>query len=97
MLLTAHLYPTPEILKVYADGNDKQDFGAWKMNIEWRINFISSNSQEKISFDMEIFHTEQMRLVHNVSGRNFPLNSMQSDKSMSPHKTFDLNIYLFIC
>uniref|UniRef100_A0AAR2JB59 LIF receptor subunit alpha b n=1 Tax=Pygocentrus nattereri TaxID=42514 RepID=A0AAR2JB59_PYGNA len=56
--------PVPEIVRVYSDGNDIHDFGVWKMNVEWRDNFPVGNKPEPVTYDVEIFHTEQMRLVH---------------------------------
>ncbi|XP_066531660.1 leukemia inhibitory factor receptor-like isoform X2 [Hoplias malabaricus] len=37
----------------------------WKLIVGWRNNFTNSSRHEQITYDMEIFHTEQMRLVHN--------------------------------
>uniref|UniRef100_A0A3B4CHF9 LIF receptor subunit alpha b n=1 Tax=Pygocentrus nattereri TaxID=42514 RepID=A0A3B4CHF9_PYGNA len=64
ILLTALPLPVPEIVRVYSDGNDIHDFGVWKMNVEWRDNFPVGNKPEPVTYDVEIFHTEQMRLVH---------------------------------
>ncbi|KAL6469926.1 hypothetical protein MHYP_G00210450 [Metynnis hypsauchen] len=57
--------PVPEIVRVYSDANDTRDFGVWKMNVEWRDNFPNDIKPEPVTYDVEIFHTEQMRLVHN--------------------------------
>ncbi|XP_072518005.1 LIF receptor subunit alpha b [Salminus brasiliensis] len=57
-----HNLPVPEIVRVYSNAST---FGDWKMNTEWRDNFLNSNKPEKVTYDLEIFHTEQMRLVHN--------------------------------
>uniref|UniRef100_A0A3B4CJG0 LIF receptor subunit alpha b n=1 Tax=Pygocentrus nattereri TaxID=42514 RepID=A0A3B4CJG0_PYGNA len=64
ILLTALPLPVPEIVRVYSDGSDIYDFGVWKMNVEWRDNFPNGNKPEPVTYDAEIFHTEQMQLVH---------------------------------
>lgn len=67
ILFTALPLTTPELLKVYAD-EDLTDLGVWKMNIEWEDGFSNSITPDKVTYDIKIFHTEQMKLVHNVSG-----------------------------
>ncbi|XP_036443969.1 leukemia inhibitory factor receptor-like isoform X1 [Colossoma macropomum] len=57
--------PVPEIVRVYSDASDTRGFGVWKMNLEWRDNFTNGNKPEPVTYDVEIFYHEQMRLVHN--------------------------------
>ncbi|KAK3523885.1 hypothetical protein QTP70_015714, partial [Hemibagrus guttatus] len=40
-------------------------FGVWKMNIEWRDGFPNSIKPDKVTYDIEIFYTEEKELVHN--------------------------------
>ncbi|MCJ8740938.1 hypothetical protein PDJAM_G00064980 [Pangasius djambal] len=54
----------PEEVKVYTD-DDVKDFGVWKMNIEWQDGFTNSITPDKVTYDIKIFYTEQMKLVHN--------------------------------
>uniref|UniRef100_A0A4W4E3H4 LIF receptor subunit alpha b n=1 Tax=Electrophorus electricus TaxID=8005 RepID=A0A4W4E3H4_ELEEL len=63
--LDGHPLSVPEIVRIYKGESDTNNFGVWKMNIEWRDNFSNSNKPENVAYDMEIFHTEQMTLVHN--------------------------------
>lgn len=66
ILLTAQPLNAPKELEVYAEGGFN-DFGVWKMNIEWKGDFTNSITADKVTYDIKIFYTEQMKLVHNVS------------------------------
>ncbi|XP_058271547.1 LIF receptor subunit alpha b isoform X2 [Hemibagrus wyckioides] len=59
MLLT-----TPKELNVSAEGG-MENFGVSKMNIEWKDGFPNSIKPDKVTYDIEIFYTEQQKLVHN--------------------------------
>lgn len=67
ILLTAQPLTAPEELEVYPDG-DLNGSAFWKMNIEWKGGFTNSITPDKVTYDIRIFYTEQMELVHNVSG-----------------------------
>lgn len=43
------------------------DCGAWVLSVTWRDKFAENNESEKVSYDIEVLRTEQMRTVHNVS------------------------------
>lgn len=66
ILLTAQPLNAPKELEVYPEGG-YNDFGVWKMNIEWKGDFTNSITADKVTYDIKIFYTEQMKLVHNVS------------------------------
>ncbi|KAG9265554.1 leukemia inhibitory factor receptor-like [Astyanax mexicanus] len=53
-----HLLPVHEIVQVNESGD-------WKIQIKWKDHFTNTSRPEKITYDVEIFYTEQMRLVHN--------------------------------
>ncbi|XP_076836794.1 LIF receptor subunit alpha b isoform X2 [Brachyhypopomus gauderio] len=59
-----HPLAVPEVVRIYKGESDPDNFGVWKMNIEWRANFTNSYKPEKVAYDVEIFHTERMTLVH---------------------------------
>ncbi|XP_059382263.1 leukemia inhibitory factor receptor-like isoform X2 [Carassius carassius] len=40
------------------------DCGAWVLKVAWRDKFAEKNESEKVSYDIEVIHTEQMRTVH---------------------------------
>lgn len=64
--LTAQALPVPEgvnVSKGYLD-----NLGVWKMNIEWKDGFANSLTPETVTYDVKILYTEQMKVVHNVSG-----------------------------
>ncbi|XP_026797254.3 LIF receptor subunit alpha b [Pangasianodon hypophthalmus] len=62
--LNAQPLSAPEEVKVYTEDGVK-DFGAWEMNIEWKDGFTNSITPDKVTYDIKIFYTEQMKLVHN--------------------------------
>ncbi len=41
--------------------------GAWVLHVTWKDTFAKNNESEKVSYDIEVLRTEQMRTVHNVS------------------------------
>lgn len=92
ILLTAQPLNAPKELEVYPEGG-LNDFGVWKMNIEWKGDFTNSITADKVTYDINIFYTEQMKLVHNVSRCLY--NSyflLISEKSLFP-QFFFLNKY----
>ncbi|XP_062867413.1 LIF receptor subunit alpha b isoform X2 [Trichomycterus rosablanca] len=65
----------PEILRVYTEDSD--DLGSWTMRVEWRDGSTDSDGPQKVTHDVQIFHTEQMRLVHNETIEVFETNLYQ--------------------
>ncbi|KAK7143448.1 hypothetical protein R3I93_014568 [Phoxinus phoxinus] len=61
-------------VNVYAE-TDIPDNGAWVLNVEWRDEFAENNESRKVSYDVQVFHTEQMSLVHNETVRVTPDNT----------------------
>lgn len=55
----------PEILRVYRE-DDVHDLGVWTMSIEWRTGSTERARAQTTMYDIQIFHTEQMRLIHEV-------------------------------
>jgi len=51
---------------VYAE-TDTYDYGAWVLNVEWRDGFAENNESVEVSYEVQVYHTEKMNLVHNVS------------------------------
>lgn len=66
-LLTAQQLAAPKEVDVYTE-DDLYDFGVWKMTIEWKDGFTNQIIQDTVTYDINILYTEQMKLVHNVSG-----------------------------
>ncbi|TTK94551.1 Leukemia inhibitory factor receptor [Bagarius yarrelli] len=58
--LIAQKLTTPEELRVYSD----EDSGVWRLNVEWKDGFPNSITPEKVTYDIQIFYTEQQKLVH---------------------------------
>jgi len=50
---------------VYAE-TDTDDYGAWVLNVEWRDGFAENNESVEV-YEVQVYHTEKMNLVHNVS------------------------------
>lgn len=65
---TGHPAPIEEV-KVYSEESycALSDCGAWVLNVTWRDKFAENNEFKKVSYDIEVLRTEQMRTVHNVS------------------------------
>ncbi|XP_016365738.1 leukemia inhibitory factor receptor-like isoform X1 [Sinocyclocheilus rhinocerous] len=58
-------HPVPiEEVKVYSEETASSDCGAWVLNVTWRDKFAENNESEKVSYDIEVLRTEQMRTVH---------------------------------
>ncbi|XP_051532876.1 LIF receptor subunit alpha b [Myxocyprinus asiaticus] len=55
--------PVKEVT-VYPEKSDKFDKGEWVLNVTWRDEFAEKNQSEKLTYDIEVLHTEQMRTVH---------------------------------
>ncbi|ROL47551.1 Leukemia inhibitory factor receptor [Anabarilius grahami] len=56
--------PIKEV-EVYVEKTNTSDYGAWVLNVEWRDELKAGNNESrKVSYDMEVLHTEQMRTVH---------------------------------
>lgn len=66
-LLTAQRLAAPKDVDVYTE-DDLHDLGVWKMTIEWKDGFTNQIIQDTVTYDINILYTEQMKLVHNVSG-----------------------------
>uniref|UniRef100_A0A671M1L7 Coiled-coil domain-containing protein 61-like n=1 Tax=Sinocyclocheilus anshuiensis TaxID=1608454 RepID=A0A671M1L7_9TELE len=58
-----HPVPIKEV-KVYAEETDTSNNGAWVLNVAWRDEFAENYEFEKISYDIEVLHTEEMKTVH---------------------------------
>lgn len=56
---------------MYAE-TDTPDDGTWVLNVEWRDELSENNESREVSYEVQVFHTEQMRPVHNVS-RSFEI------------------------
>lgn len=67
---TGHHLPPVKDVTVYAEETDISSGGAWVLNVEWRDEFVEITKPEKLTFDIEVFHTEKMIGVHNVSDFN---------------------------
>ncbi|XP_066502120.1 LIF receptor subunit alpha b [Hoplias malabaricus] len=81
---TGNPLPVPEIVNVYNDIGDPFKT-IWKMNVKWKNNFINSSLNEQVTYDIQIFYTEQMRLVHNETIQVKPdLNGTHSWSWTSP-------------
>ncbi|KAM9450361.1 LIF receptor subunit alpha b isoform 1-T1 [Clarias gariepinus] len=53
----------PEQLTVYRDV-DVDDLGVNILNVEWKHGFTNSIRPDKVTYDIRIFYTQQMKLVH---------------------------------
>ncbi|XP_051732732.1 LIF receptor subunit alpha b isoform X2 [Ctenopharyngodon idella] len=70
-----HSLPIKEV-KVYAEKTDTSDFGEWVLNVEWRDELKAGNNESrKVSYDMEVLRTEQMRTVHSETIHVTPDNT----------------------
>lgn len=65
-LLTAQPLTAPEELEVNPEGGWNFS-GVWKMNITWKNGVSNGITRDKVTYDVRIFYTEQMKLVHSVS------------------------------
>lgn len=63
-------------VKVSEEKTETSKDGAWVLNVEWTD---ENNEFEKVSYDIEIIHTEQMRTVH------FENIHVKADKSSHYH------------
>uniref|UniRef100_A0A8C2G4M9 LIF receptor subunit alpha b n=1 Tax=Cyprinus carpio TaxID=7962 RepID=A0A8C2G4M9_CYPCA len=52
-------------VKLYAEKTDTSNTGVWVLNVEWRDEFAQNDEFEKISYDIEVFRTEEKMSVHN--------------------------------
>ncbi|XP_047661692.1 LIF receptor subunit alpha b isoform X2 [Tachysurus fulvidraco] len=61
----AQLLTVPEMVNVYTD-DVSQDLGVWKMYVEWKDGFLNSIKPDRVTYDINIFYTEQTnKPVHN--------------------------------
>ncbi|XP_051536710.1 leukemia inhibitory factor receptor-like isoform X2 [Myxocyprinus asiaticus] len=60
---TGHQLSVKEVT-VYPEKSDISDTGEWVLNVKWKDEFAESNQPEKLTYDIEVLHTEQMRIVH---------------------------------
>lgn len=61
-------HPAPvEEVKMYSEETycAIPDCGAWVLHVTWKDTFAKNNESEKVSYDIEVLRTEQMRTVHN--------------------------------
>ncbi|XP_026090680.1 leukemia inhibitory factor receptor-like isoform X1 [Carassius auratus] len=58
-----HLTTIKEV-KVYAEETDTSEDGAWVLNVAWRDEFSENYVFKKISYEIEVFYTENMSRVH---------------------------------
>uniref|UniRef100_A0A8C2JAG9 Leukemia inhibitory factor receptor-like n=1 Tax=Cyprinus carpio TaxID=7962 RepID=A0A8C2JAG9_CYPCA len=60
-------HPVPiEEVKMYTEETycASSDCGAWVLKVTWRDKFAENNESEKVSYDIEVLHTQQMKTVH---------------------------------
>ncbi|XP_048022328.1 LIF receptor subunit alpha b [Megalobrama amblycephala] len=56
--------PLKEV-EVYVEKTNTSDLGAWVLNVKWRDELKAGNNESrKVSYDMEVYYTEQMMPVH---------------------------------
>lgn len=53
-------------MNVYAE-TDTADNGVWVLNVEWRDEFAENNESREVRYEVQVFYTEKMHPVHNVS------------------------------
>ncbi|KAF4077565.1 hypothetical protein AMELA_G00209640 [Ameiurus melas] len=63
LIVQAQLLTAPEELEVKPEG-DWNESNVWKMNISWKNGVSNGITQDKLTYDVRIFYTEQMKLVH---------------------------------
>ncbi|XP_077089113.1 LIF receptor subunit alpha b [Siphateles boraxobius] len=61
-------------VNVYAE-TDIPDNGAWVLNVEWRDEFAENNESREVNYEVQVFHTEQMNLVHSETVHVTPDNT----------------------
>lgn len=61
-------------VNVYAE-TDTPDDGTWVLNVEWRDELSENNESREVSYEVQVFHTEQMRPVHNETVHVTPDNT----------------------
>lgn len=53
---------------MYVEKTNTSDLGAWVLNVKWRDELKAGNNESrKVSYDVEVYYTEQMWPVHSVS------------------------------
>ncbi|KAI5625115.1 leukemia inhibitory factor receptor alpha b isoform X1 [Silurus asotus] len=70
----AHTLAAPKNLQVYAEGG-LDNFGVWKMNIEWEDGFTNSIQPDTVTYDVYIFYTETGELVHNAMSTGYDMDT----------------------
>lgn len=63
LIVQAQPLTAPEELEVNPEGGWNFS-GVWKMNITWKNGVSNGITRDKVTYDVRIFYTEQMKLVH---------------------------------
>ncbi|CAM4667824.1 unnamed protein product [Leuciscus chuanchicus] len=61
-------------VNVYAETNTP-DYGTWVLNVEWRDEFSENNESREVSYEVQVYYTEQMLSVHNETVHVTPDNT----------------------